>query len=344
MIPREQTDHWPVDGCMLLTQEQWDQVKAGADEYANRQAHPALYQPLASVQIPAYADVPYPGAGGPKDSGYSSLQLRVIHTAECPLLPGYAWSLSRWSADSSVQASWHRMSDPASVARLVPPGRAAWHATVANRISVGYEQAGYAAFPRETWLTVDGLASIDRLAQSIVADGIPAADVRRLSDDEVRRALAGDTSVTGICSHAQIQPQDRTDPGAGYPWDVLLERIRHHHPDITTDTGDDDMGAWDATFGTEADGTPETAGERLGRAAAAYAVLTEPAQLERLANRIITGPSGMAGGKSLSAYVEDTARDVDDMAERLAMMEGSIKVMEGALSQILAAVTKEVGQ
>lgn len=52
----------------------------------------------------------------------------------------------------------------------------------------------------------------------------------------------------------------------------------------------------------------------------------------------------MAGGKSLSAYVEDTARDVDDMAERLAMMESSIKVMEGALSQILAAVTKEVGQ
>jgi peptidoglycan hydrolase-like protein with peptidoglycan-binding domain len=158
----------------------------------------------------------------------------VIHTAECPLSTGYARSLSLWSASSTVQASWHRMSDPGTVARFVPPGRAAWHATIANRISVGYEQAGYAAFPRSTWLTVDGQASIDRLAQVIVADGIPLSSVRRLTDDEVRRALNGDTSVRGICSHAQIQPKDRTDPGAGYPWDVLLDSIKRHHPDTKT--------------------------------------------------------------------------------------------------------------
>ena len=52
----------------------------------------------------------------------------------------------------------------------------------------------------------------------------------------MRRALNGDTSVRGICSHAQIQPKDRTDPGAGYPWDVLLDSIRRHHPDTKTDT------------------------------------------------------------------------------------------------------------
>lgn len=339
MTEKHLTDHWPVAPGHELTQADWDAIKAAADEWAGRSDDGQW-----SVQIPAYVDITYLGAGGRKDSGATRQQLWVIHTAECPLQTGYAASLSRWGADSTVQASWHRMSDPATVARFVPVGRAAWHATWANWISIGYEQAGYAAFPRSTWLTDDGMASIDRLAQVIVADGIPADAVRVLTDAEVAAVKAGNTSIRGLCSHAQIQPADRTDPGAGYPWDVLLERIRHHHPDITTDTGDDDMGAWDATFGTEADGTPETAGERLGRAAAAYAVLTEPAQLERLANRIITGPSGMAGGKSLSAYVEDTARDVDDMAERLAMMESSIKVMEGALSQILAAVTKEVGQ
>jgi hypothetical protein len=223
------TDHWPVAPGHELTQNDWDAIKAAADEWAGR-SDDGQWSP----QIPAYVDIPYPGAGGRKDSGTATKQLWVIHTAECPLSTGYARSLSLWSASSTVQASWHRMSDPGTVARFVPPGRAAWHATIANRISVGYEQAGYAAFPRSTWLTVDGQASIDRLAQVIVADGIPLSSVRRLTDDEVRRALNGDTSVRGICSHAQIQPKDRTDPGAGYPWDVLLDSIKRHHPDTKT--------------------------------------------------------------------------------------------------------------
>jgi peptidoglycan hydrolase-like protein with peptidoglycan-binding domain len=223
------TDHWPVAPGHELTQNDWDAIKAAADEWAGR-SDDGQWSP----QIPAYVDIPYPGAGGRKDSGTATKQLWVIHTAECPLSTGYARSLSLWSASSTVQASWHRMSDPGTVARFVPPGRAAWHATIANRISVGYEQAGYAAFPRSTWLTVDGQASIDRLAQVIVADGVPLSSVRRLTDDEVRRALNGDTSVRGICSHAQIQPKDRTDPGAGYPWDVLLDSIKRHHPDTKT--------------------------------------------------------------------------------------------------------------
>ena len=233
MTEKHLTDHWPVAPGHELTQADWDAIKAAADEWAGRSDDGQW-----SVQIPAYVDITYPGAGGRKDSGATQQQLWVIHTAECPLQTGYAASLSRWGADSTVQASWHRMSDPATVARFVPVGRAAWHATWANWISIGYEQAGYAAFPRSTWLTDDGMASIDRLAQVIVADGIPADAVRVLTDAEVAAVKAGNTSIRGLCSHAQIQPADRTDPGAGYPWDVLLDRIRAHHPDIQ---GDDDM-------------------------------------------------------------------------------------------------------
>ena len=233
MTEKHLTDHWPVAPGHELTQADWDAIKAAADEWAGRSDDGQW-----SVQIPAYVDITYPGAGGRKDSGATRQQLWVIHTAECPLQTGYAASLSRWGADSTVQASWHRMSDPATIARFVPVGRAAWHATWANWISIGYEQAGYAAFPRSTWLTDDGMASIDRLAQVIVADGIPADAVRVLTDAEVAAVKAGNTSIRGLCSHAQIQPADRTDPGAGYPWDVLLDRIRAHHPDIQ---GDDDM-------------------------------------------------------------------------------------------------------
>lgn len=142
------TDHWPVAHGHELSQDDWDAIKAAADEWAGR-SDDGQWSP----QIPTYVDIPYPGAGGRKDSGTATKQLWVIHTAECPLRTGYARSLSLWGADSAVQASWHRMSDPGTVARFVPPGRAAWHATIANRISVGYEQAGYAAFPRSTWMT-----------------------------------------------------------------------------------------------------------------------------------------------------------------------------------------------
>lgn len=231
MTEKHLTDHWPVAPGHELTQADWDALRAAADEWAGRSDDGQW-----SVQIPAYVDITYPGAGGRKDSGATRQQLWVIHTAECPLQTGYAASLSRWGADSTVQASWHRMSDPGTIARFVPVGRAAWHATWANWISIGYEQAGYAAFPRSTWLTDDGMASIDRLAQVIVADGIPADAVRVLTDAEVAAVKAGNTSIRGLCSHAQIQPADRTDPGAGYPWDVLLDSIRRHHPGTTTDT------------------------------------------------------------------------------------------------------------
>ena len=124
------TDHWPVAPGHELSQDDWDAIKAAADEWAGR-SDDGQWSP----QIPAYVDIPYPGAGGRKDSGTATKQLWVIHTAECPLSTGYARSLSLWSASSTVQASWHRMSDPGTVARFVPPGRAAWHATIANRIS-----------------------------------------------------------------------------------------------------------------------------------------------------------------------------------------------------------------
>lgn len=295
------TDHWPVAPGHELSQVDWDAIKAAADEWAGR-SDDGQWSP----QIPTYVDIAYPGAGGRKDSGTATKQLWVIHTAECPLRTGYARSLSLWGADSTVQASWHRMSDPGTVARFVPPGRAAWHATIANRISVGYEQAGYAAFPRETWLNAEGIASIDRLAQALVDDGIPAAAVRVLTDDEVRAALNGDTSISGLCAHAQIQPRDRTDPGAGYPWDVLLDRIRAHHPNLEGD----DMEPVDVWNGVKWGG--ESAGDRLGKAAAAYdkAVAVEK-KVDALTSKLDALAKAPAVGGSIN--VDAVAQAVADV-------------------------------
>lgn len=225
------TDHWPVAPGHELEQQEWDAVKAYADAWAGR-----TLEAQASVSIPREVTIAYPGKGGRKDSGRRKRrpQLWVVHTAECPMQTGYAVSLSQWAASGPVQASWNEMGDPATLAHFVPDDRIAWHATVANPISFGVEQAGYAAFSRETWLTPEGRATIEAAAIAYVDGGIPPEAVRYLTDAEVRRALAGDRSVEGLCDHAQIQPRDRTDPGKGYPRDLLIERIRANHPEIPT--------------------------------------------------------------------------------------------------------------
>ena len=80
MTEKHLTDHWPVAPGHELTQADWDAIKAAADEWAGRSDDGQW-----SVQIPAYVDITYPGAGGRKDSGATRQQLWVIHTAECPL-------------------------------------------------------------------------------------------------------------------------------------------------------------------------------------------------------------------------------------------------------------------
>lgn len=176
----------------------------------------------------------YPDSHGKNSGALTRRALWVIHTAECPLEVGRARSVTEWgNGGYQPRASWHTMVDPAWVVSWIPTSRTAWHAAPANRISIGYEQAGYARYDRARWLRPDALAMIDLLAQEIVRDGIPADAIRRLSREEIRAAIAGDASIRGLAAHGDISPATRTDPGAGYPWDVLIAFIRHYHPGVT---------------------------------------------------------------------------------------------------------------
>lgn len=171
-----------------------------------------------------------------KQSGVSGLptQLLVNHSMECPLLGGYAASLTKWANtplnQGGPEASWHWGSDPIAIVAMVPPELAAWHASAANGISEGFEQAGYARFTRAEWLTEDGKRSIDNhawiMAQRMKANGIPH---RWLTNAEVTAVVyGGNRTIKGLCNHRQIDPATRTDPGNGYPFDYLDERIATH--------------------------------------------------------------------------------------------------------------------
>ena len=167
-----------------------------------------------------------------KHSGVSGIptQLLVLHSGECPLRGGYAQSLTNWANTTAVEASWHWFVDPIALVSMVDPLYAAWHASEANPMSEGFEQAGYARFSRAEWLTAEGLKQIENLAwlmaQRAKLNGIP---MKWLTTDQVTAITNGrDRTTKGFCLHRQIDPETRTDPGDNYPFDVLTARINAH--------------------------------------------------------------------------------------------------------------------
>lgn len=225
------TEVYPVAPGHEVPLDEWKKIVAEVEAEASRRSFAAPSTTSSVIDV-GYTGSPY------KDSGpLTSIQLWIVHTIECPLAPGYAKSMANWGKTSSVQASWHDTIGPELVCKFIPYSLRAWHATRANPISLGFEQTGYAAYTRERWLQPDGMAVIDRLAKRIVDSGIPKEAVRLLTSTEAQAARDGNKSIKGICGHVHVQPADRTDPGAGYPWDVLLDSIRKYHPAFATTTG-----------------------------------------------------------------------------------------------------------
>lgn len=171
-------------------------------------------------------------------------QMLVVHSIESPLANGYAVSmaknwLGRWYDGNGalIEASANVIVSPDTLVRSVHTDYAAWHASWANSLSVGYEQAGYAAFTRAQWLTQLGRTQIDRLAREMAEDaklyGIPLVWLTRA---QVNAIAAGDRTIKGLATHAVIDPVNRTDPGSQYPYDVLLDSIKQYAGEKPTPT------------------------------------------------------------------------------------------------------------
>lgn len=221
------TENLYVDPAHRVPDEQWAQVVRNAE--AINAAH--LENKTGGASSPAGPLVNMLGSG--KHSGVSGIptQLLVLHSGECPLRGGYAQSLTNW-ANTPIDrggpiASWHWFIDPIARVRMIEEVYAAWHASEANPISEGFEQAGYARFTRADWLTPDGLLQMESLAYTMAqrakVNGIPA---RWLTTAEVTRATSGDRTVKGFCLHRQIDPETRTDPGDGYPYELLMAKVK----------------------------------------------------------------------------------------------------------------------
>ncbi|QRN94387.1 N-acetylmuramoyl-L-alanine amidase [Archangium violaceum] len=168
----------------------------------------------------------YAGAVWRPSPNYNSRPLTprmvIIHTCES----GYSgcWS---WLTNSTSQVSAHYVvrEDGGEISQLVRDASRAWHigATYqcgnnsnmecglngrsSNDFTIGIEHGGYAS--QTTW----PVAQID-------------ASARLLCD------MARDNNIPldryHVVGHGQLQPYNRTDPGANWPWTDYLNRARAH--------------------------------------------------------------------------------------------------------------------
>lgn len=155
----------------------------------------------------------------------------VVHDAETPLVAGYADSITDFfRRGPAAGTSAHAMVDPVKATKMLPDNVVAYAAgPTANTFGWHLEQAGYASFTPDQWLTADGRAQMQRVGACLreVHDtwGIPK---RWMTDDQLRAAARGDRTSGGIATHQQISrvfPHDTThqDPETNYPRDLLLE-------------------------------------------------------------------------------------------------------------------------
>jgi len=113
---------------------------------------------------------------------------------------------------------------------MVADDRLAYHATYWNATTVGIEQMGYSSFTRAQWRARP--AQLESTARWVAywarSYRIPIrrCQVTGIRYNKRKRVVAGEIVRRGVCSHAQLDPRNRDDPGTGYPWGYVLARAR----------------------------------------------------------------------------------------------------------------------
>lgn len=149
----------------------------------------------------------------------------VVHDMEAPEGPATAENVARYFQDPNVQASAHVNADEDSLVRCVADGDTAWTAGwTANDAGLHIELAGYARQTRADWLDRSSSATIAQAA-GMIRTWCQTYDI------PPRKVTAADLQAGrgGICGHADTsaawRETDHTDPGPGFPWDVLLAQV-----------------------------------------------------------------------------------------------------------------------
>lgn len=157
--------------------------------------------------------------------------LIVVHTTEQDAdLDGHdhgAEAIADYARTTTRDVSWHASIDSDSTIPMLPPETVAWHVRNYNTCGWGAEQACKATTWERLpdWWRAGTIAQLARTAVDEILAAHPVRDRWRL-DRQLTRAEA-DAGAFGFVGHARLDPDRRSDPGAGYEWDRLLRSVRH---------------------------------------------------------------------------------------------------------------------
>lgn len=148
----------------------------------------------------------------------NGVRVIVVHSTEGSTASGAAG----WFTDPRSGGSAHLVVDDTQCFRTLPDNVIPWGAKGVNNDGLHLEIAGFAKWTRAEWMAHE--ARIRRAAQLVAAwckqYGIPP---RLLTADELK---AGQRGITTHATAVKVYGGDHTDPGAGFPLDVLMERVR----------------------------------------------------------------------------------------------------------------------
>jgi N-acetyl-anhydromuramyl-L-alanine amidase AmpD len=146
----------------------------------------------------------------------------VIHSCEGSYTGCWSWLAN---PDSRVSAHYVVREDGAEITQLVRESERGWHIGSTyecrlnrnfdcwrngqsnNHFTIGIEHAGYAS--QRSWPVAQLDASARLVCEITRRHGIARDDIH-------------------VLGHAQLQPHNRTDPGAGWPWAHFRSRIDAH--------------------------------------------------------------------------------------------------------------------
>lgn len=160
----------------------------------------------------------------PNYSGGGTKRLLVIHTMEGFTGPNGAYDCAKYFQGSGAGASSQVCVDNnrGKIWECVNRNNGAWTQCNYNGQSVSMEQSGYASWSRSYWLAnrdaqLHNIA--DWLAEESAHFGIPLTDLS---------ASSAQGSGRGVCYHSELGSAGcgHSDPGAGFPLDVVLDWAR----------------------------------------------------------------------------------------------------------------------
>ncbi|CAG0992505.1 partial N-acetylmuramoyl-L-alanine amidase A, partial [Gammaproteobacteria bacterium] len=143
----------------------------------------------------------------------------VIHTTE----GGYSGAVS-WLKNPSAGASAHYVikEDGTQITQLVADSNTSWHATYYHSRSIGIECAGYAG-QASTWTQGILPKLYDLVAWLCYTYNVQAVHPGGTAGSSSAQPYTG----VGLVGHYQIQPWNRSDPGAYFDWNTFVTEVNN---------------------------------------------------------------------------------------------------------------------